>query len=335
MYIPFLFCILENTLKNMKKAQFGIMILCVLLATGIVTYFRIEGAETSTRIIAPLPELLTRAFPGFGKSEVWKPRVEAKTPHKIKLPELSAHVALTYDLTSNTLLYEKDIHKRMPIASLTKIMTAIIALENEDLKKEITVSRKAAEIGENIMGLAPGEKITLKNLLYGLLLPSGNDAAEAIAESSKFGRENFVYLMNKKTEDLGLADTRFTNPSGLEGDGKQYSSAYDLLVITRYALENETFVELVSTVEHAIPESTHHKAFHLFNDTNLLTSYPGVKGVKTGFTNEAGMCLVSYLEYKGHKIIGIILNSQNRREEMKMLLDYSLRTLGIIPPNHS
>src|SRR5690606_37799615 len=146
------------------------------------------------------------------------------------------------------------------------------------------------------------------------ILPSGNDAAEALADSSSVGRENFVYLMNKKAESLGLTDTYFTNPSGLEGDGNQYSTAYDLLVITRYALQNPEFAKIVSTYEHEIAETSTNKYYHLFNDTNLLTTYPGVKGVKTGFTYEAGMCLVTYLEYGGHKIIAVLLNSQNRRE---------------------
>ena len=184
------------------------------------------------------------------------------------------------------------------------------------------------------MGLTEGEILKLEDLLYGLVLLSGNDAAETIAEGSPFGRDNFVYLMNKRAEELGLTDTRFTNPSGLEGDGDQYSTAYDLLVISRYALQNPDFSEIVSTVTHDIPASSEHNAYYLFNETNLLTSYPGVKGVKTGYTNEAGLCLVTYLEYKGHKIIAVLLNAQNRRQEMKDLLDYSLKTLGVEPPPH-
>ena len=139
--------------------------------------------------------------------------------------------------------------------------------------------------------------------------------------------------MNDKAKALGLTDTNFTNPSGLQGDGDQYTTAYDLLVITRYALDNfPLFREVVKTYEYDIPATSTHKAFHLFNETNLITSYPGVKGVKTGYTPEAGYCLVTYLDYKGHKIIGIILGSENRREEMRNFLDYSLNKLNVDPP---
>lgn len=201
-----------------------------------------------------------------------------------------------------------------------------------DINQEITVSKSAAEIGESSMGLSEGEKLPLKELLYGLVLNSGNDAAEAIAQASEFGREGYVYIMNKKAEDLGLTNTRFTNTSGLQGDGEQYSTAAELLIITRYALQNKDFAEIAATYQHDIPQTPKNKAFTLFNETNLLTTYPGVKGVKTGFTDEAGMCLVTYLDYEGHKIIAVLLNSQNRREEMKQLLDYSLNSVGISPP---
>jgi D-alanyl-D-alanine carboxypeptidase (penicillin-binding protein 5/6) len=249
-------------------------------------------------------------------------------------PKITARSALSYDLATNQFVYQKNIYEKLPIASLTKIMTALVAIENEDLGKRIIIDKKSAEIGEDSMGLSAGEILTLEDLLYGLMLHSGNDAAEAIARSSTFGRENFIYLMNKKAQDLGAINTNFTNPSGLEGDGDQHSTAYDLLIITRNALENKIFAKIVSTVEYKIPKIEEHKEYDLFNETNLLTSYPGVRGVKTGFTNEAGYCLVTYLEYGGHRIIAVLLDSKNRREEMKDLLDYSLRSFGVAPPKH-
>ena len=125
------------------------------------------------------------------------------------------------------------------------------------------------------------------------------------------------------------------NPSGLQGDGEQYTTAYDLLVITRYALDHFPVVSKIAATYEYVISSTHtHKEYDLYNETNLLTSYPGVKGLKTGYTPEAGLCLVTYLEYKGHKIVGIILNSENRRQEMKDLLDYSLNYFGVKPPIH-
>ena len=318
----------------MKKV-FLILVLLAAVFFGLSIYNNYTANKNSVgSITSPLPYLLSDFLVANGDNKYWRPTPQL-LDKKIVKPEVTAKSALAYDLTTNQFLYEKDIKTRIPLASLTKIMTAVIALENIKLDKEFTVTKSAAEVGENTMGLTEGEKLTLEELLYGLVLHSGNDAAETIAQGSQFGRDNFVYLMNKKAENMGLSDTHFTNPSGLEGDGKQYSTTYDLLVMTRYALENPEFASVVATVEKELPYSEKHKYLYLFNETNLLTSYPGVKGVKTGYTEEAGLCLVTYLEYNGHKIIAVLLNAQNRRQEMKDLLDYSLKTLGVKPPPHS
>lgn len=292
--------------------------------------------KISYTIDSPLPQLLTKLFPtATDRRYVFSPNLNQVLGISVKKPNFTASSALMYDLSSNKLIISNSIKERRPIASLTKIATAIVALENEPLDKTMTVSKNAAEIGEDSMGLSEGEKYTLKDLLYGLLMQSGNDAAETIAQNSKFGRDNFVYLMNKKAEDLGLSDTHFTNPTGLEGDGNQYSTAYDLLLLTNYALQNRIFKEIVSTVSYDISYSFEHKAISLYSETNLLTTYPGVKGVKTGYTNEAGLCLVTYFERDGHNIIGIVLNAENRREEMKEMLDYTLKAQGVTPPPHT
>ncbi len=139
--------------------------------------------------------------------------------------------------------------------------------------------------------------------------------------------------MNDKAKALGLQNTQFSNPSGLQGDGEQHTTTYDLLVMTRYALEHyPLFAQVVSTPTYEISATSTHHAYTLNNETNLLTSYQGVRGVKTGYTPEAGLCLVTYLEYGNHRIIGVILRSQNRRGEMKELLDYSIKSVGLVPP---
>lgn len=263
-----------------------------------------------------------------------KPKIDQEN-YNLDPLVIGASSAISYDMTDDKLLFAKNSRSKLPIASLTKIMTAVVALETQGVNDVIVVSHLAAAVGENSMGISEGERYTLKELLYGLMLPSGNDAAEAIAENSKYGRDNFILLMNKKAKDLGLTDTHFNNPSGLEDEGKQYSTAYDLMTISKYALLIPEFAEIVATYNYEIPYSEDHKYLDLYNETNLLTSYPGVKGVKIGFTNDAGQCLVSYLEYKGRKIIAVILNSPDRRDEMKKILDYSLRIQGIAPPPHS
>ncbi len=322
----------------MKFSRFGIVFFLfvgiIVFSCGLLISLK-NKSKLPSNVISPFPAAFDPRGPEvLAASTYWRPASETVYQWSIPQPDLTAISGLSYDLTTNRMLYAKDIHVRHPIASITKIMTAIIAIETEPLDQKITISRSAATIGNNEMGLSEGEKLTVNDLLYGLILPSGNDAAESLAQGSKFGRDNFVYLMNQKAEDLGLSDTHFTNPSGLEGDGNQYSTAYDLLVMTRYGLRNPTFAKIVATVNYEIPATIDHKEYQLFNETNLLTSYPGVEGVKIGYTNEAGMCLVTYLNYQGHKIISVLLNSDDRRGEMKELLDYSLRAEGVAPPPH-
>jgi D-alanyl-D-alanine carboxypeptidase (penicillin-binding protein 5/6) len=292
-------------------------------------------ADRNYFIDSPLPTFLT-LFKNKQVStlDIWLPDFNSRVSEVVKIPEISARAYLTYDLTTNRVIYQKNSKEKLPMASLTKIMTAIVALENKKKDDKYFVT-KADLVGEDSMGLSNGEVLSQKELLYGLMLRSGNDAAETLASNFSGGRTKFIEAMNNKAKSLGLKDTNFTNPTGLEGDGRQYTTAYDLLVITRYAILNfPLFDEVVSTFEYNIPWTKTHKAFYLANETNLLTSYSGVRGVKTGYTPEAGLCLVTYLDYKGHKIIGILLGSDNRRQEMEDLLDYSLKSLGVNPPQH-
>lgn len=324
-------------MKSIGSFVFWFVIILFAVSTVLtgISHFGDSKLKGASAILSPLPALLVNSFyKEADASEFWIPTID-KEEEGVKDLKLSAKAVIAYDLTTDTLLYGKNINQRLPLASLTKIMTAVVVLENMELDEEILISKSAAEIGENAMGLTAGEQVSVEDLLYGLILHSGNDAAEALAQGSQFQREDFVHLMNKKAESLGLSNTRFTNPSGLEGDGLQYSTARDLLILTRLALLDDEFVKVSSTVTHEIPHTHDHKYFFLNNQTNLLTTYPGVKGVKTGYTEEAGMCLVTYLEYKGHKIVAVLLNSENRRQEMKDLLDYSLHKLGVPPPPHT
>lgn len=287
--------------------------------------------------MSPLPDFLTLyKNDQVTTLELWVPSsiLWENKNDDVEKPEISAKSALVYDLTTDKTIFEKNPKEKVPMASLTKIMTAIIALENYKEKDKIKVGKKDL-VGENSMGLSDGEVLTVEELLYGLILPSGNDAAEVLASNYQVGRLAFIRAMNNKAKSLGLSNTNFTNPTGLEGDGRQYTTIYDLLVVTNYAMRFELFRKVVSTVSYTIPWSMTHKKFNLVNETNLLTSYPGVKGVKTGYTEEAGFCLVTYLDYEEHKIIGIILGSEKRREDMKQLLDYSLKIQEIGPPYHN
>lgn len=295
--------------------------------------FRPVFSKENDAIISPLPSYLS--LPKNNQVRLldfWKPLIATLGANDALAP--TAASALLFDISTNKTLFEKNATTRLPMASLTKIMTAIIALENPREDDRYLV-RGADLVGEDSMGLLPGEILSLEELLYGLMLRSGNDAAEVFAANYPGGKSAFLLAMNQKAQALGLSDTKFSNPSGLQGDGEQYTTVADLLVMTKYALENfPLFAEVAATFSQTIPATATHQAYYLENETNLLSSYPGVRGVKTGYTPEAGMCLVTYLDYEGHRIVGVLLNSENRRQEMKDMLDYGLTSLGTTPPEH-
>lgn len=311
--------------------------LLLYLLTGLVAvlfFLTLAQGSKEVTVFSPLPSYLTN-FENKQVStiDIWSPIWEY-FEGGLDSPVLTAKSALLYDLTNKKLLFDKNSKEKLPMASLTKIMTAVVALENKKINDNYLVKSEDL-VGENSMGLEKGEIHSLENLLYGLILSSGNDAAEVIAQNFPGGRVEFIRAMNAKAKSLGISDTNFTNPSGLEGDGEQHTTTHDLLVITNFALSNfPEFRKIVATIEHSVEANRNHKAYYLVNETSLLTTYPGVKGVKLGYTPEAGYSMITYLEYENHKILGILLNSQNRREEMKSLLDYGLLILGIEPPLH-
>ena len=242
-------------------------------------------------------------------------------------PEISAESGLVVDINSGKIVFEKNSTKKMKIASLVKIMTAVVALEHKNLDERVVVSEKAAGIGENAMGISEGEVYTLEELLYGLMLNSGNDSAYAIAEGVAGSVEDFVAWMNIKAKELNLNDTEFFCPSGLSDD--TYSTAVGLVKLSRYAMQNEDFRRIVGTVDLELPYSERHKYLYLENQTNLLTTYPGVGGIKTGYTEEAGYCLVTYAKNEDVELIGVVLNSVNRKFDMLNLLNFGFGVYGI------
>lgn len=320
----------------MKKIILLFLFFVILCIAGLLSYsIYYKNTQENVKVVYPIPDFLSISKNNqVSTLSIWIPILTNFIQGKSEEPQISAKSAIVYDITIDKVLYKKNAKEKLPMASLTKIMTAIVALENKKTDDKYLVTKDNL-VGENSMGLSEGEVLSLKELLYGLILVSGNDAAETFATNFKGGRTAFIKAMNDKAKTLSLSDTNFTNPSGLEGDGNQYTTAYDLIVITEYALAKfPLFRQVVSTFSYNIEQTSTHKAFLLENETNLLTSYPGVKGVKDGYTPEAGLCLITYLDYEGHKIIGVILGSNNRRQEMKDLLDYSLKSIDITPPKH-
>ena len=324
-------------MEFMGKAVKLLFFLLFIIVTAFIIlrpYFIASGSKQS--ILSPIPDFLSLIKNNEVSSlNLWLPSLDNTVTASIRKPEIDGKSALLYDLTTKKFLYLKNPKEKLPMASLTKIMTAIVALEKPRKNNQYLVT-DADLVGEDVMGLTSGETLSLKELFYGLVLHSGNDAAETLANTYPGGRTQFIKAMNEKVKTLGLTDTNFTNPTGLEGDGSQYTTAYDLLVMTNYALNSyPMFADVVSTFDYNIEATSTHKTYYLENETNLLSSYPGVKGVKTGYTPEAGLCLVTYLDYDGHKIIGVLLNSDNRIKDMKELLDFGLISEGITPPPHS
>jgi D-alanyl-D-alanine carboxypeptidase (penicillin-binding protein 5/6) len=218
-------------------------------------------------------------------------------------------------------LFEKNAHVKRPNASTTKILTAIVAIEMGDPQDVVTISSKAAQIGGSTIHLKKGEKIKLLDLLYGLMLKSGNDAAIAIAEHIGGTVEDFMKLVNEKARDIGANNTHFTSPHGLDNPD-HYTTAYDLALITSYCMKNDFFRQLVSTAETYISE----RALRSTND--LLFTYEGTTGVKTGFTNGAGRCLVSSAKKNGMEVISVVLGCDNktaRFRDSRILMDYAFK----------
>ncbi|SRR5260221_4998952 len=310
----------------------------VLIATVVIClllWIESPFSDVESYKFSPLPSFLTLTDNAQVTTlDIWQPTGVMGTQSQTGIPDVSAVSALSYDLTTDEILFSKNAGARLPMASLTKIMTAIVALEHKRPDNTYLVRQKDM-VGEDSVGFVRGETFSVEEVLYGLILHSGNDAAEVLADNFPGGRDAFINSMNLKAQALGLINTHFTNPTGLEGDGKQFSTAQDLVVITRYALLTfPIFDQVVSTFDYYIPPSSTHGAYSLENETNLLTSYPGVEGVKTGYTPEAGLCLVTYLDYGGQKIIAVVLGSENRRDDMKEILDYSLKNVGVTPPKH-
>ena len=244
---------------------------------------------------------------------------------------ISAASAVVMDAENSRILYEKNGFEKRSMASTTKIMTALCALENGDLEDIVTVSKHAANTEGSSIWLEEGEKITLGSLVQGLMLNSGNDAASAIAEHISGSESAFAELMTQKAKEIGANDTQFKNPHGLDAEG-HYTTAYDLALITSYAMKNDTFRELVKTKEATIEWEGHTWGRALKNHNKLLWNYKDCDGVKTGYTKKTGRCLVSSATRDGHQLIVVTLNASDDWNDHTTLLDscfndYPINTL--------
>ncbi len=245
--------------------------------------------------------------------------------------KLYARSAILMDAGSGRILYEENGFEVMPMASTTKIMTCILALESGKTNEYVTVSSNAQNQPKVRLGFKEGESYLLEDLLYSLMLESHNDTAVAIAEFVGGSVEGFADMMNKKALELGCENTYFVTPNGLDAskDGKRHSStAYDMAMITAYALENETFCEIIATSSHTFTERQGKKQYTVYNKDAFLTMYDGAIGVKTGFTNGAGYCFVGAVERENAKFVSVVLasgwppNKSWKWADTRKLMDY-------------
>ncbi len=233
---------------------------------------------------------------------------------------ISAGSAVVIDAHSGRILYAHNETRKMGMASTTKILTAITALETCDISSTVTVSPTAYGVEGSSMYLVLGEKLSLEDVLYGLMLASGNDAATAVAEHISGSVEDFSKLMNETAKKAGATNSNFTNPHGLS-DENHYTTALDLAKITAYAMKNQKFREIVSTYKKSIPWKDHDYDRQLVNHNKFLNMYDGCIGVKTGFTKATGRCLVTAVERDGLTLICVTLNAPDDWNDHKALYD--------------
>lgn len=243
-------------------------------------------------------------------------------------PQIEAEAAVLMVANTKQVLFGKNPYGLMYPASTTKIMTLITALESENPNSIITVSSSAAACDGSSLELHTGDRLSLNNGMYGLMLVSGNDAAEAIAENIAGSIPLFVDMMNANAEKMGAQSTHFSNPHGLPDPYNHYTTAHDLALITAYGMQNREFEKIVSTREYNV-SFLNGKKTYIKNTNKLLKTYPGANGVKTGYTDDAGECLVAGAKRGNVQLIAVILNSENRWNDATKLLDYGFQQVGL------
>lgn len=281
----------------------------------------------SPPISAPAPTATLEATPpGPIEGQALLVRQDSLASHAFT-PPLGAGGALLVDGTTGTVLWGRNAHARLPIASTTKIMTAVLVLERLQMDDEVVIPRGIRRIEPFREGLRPGERIPVRKLLYGLLLFSGNDDAVALGQKVAGTNRGFVRLMNAKAGELGLEDTQYSNSSGVVDEGN-WSSAWDLAALTRYALERPRFRAIVVTRTKRVtwPAPTYAKVY--VNKNHLLTTYAGADGVKTGWTTRANHCLVASARRHGIHLIAVVLGSPNAYRDARRILDFGFRIRG-------
>ena len=243
---------------------------------------------------------------------------------------VNARCAIALDKENKNVLFEQNAYEIVPMASTTKILTALIAIEQGDLDKEVTISKNATSIRGSKVGYKTGENITLRELVFGLMFKSGNDAAIAIAEELGGSMEGFSEIMNHYARSIGILDSHFESPHGLDSN-KHYSSAYDLAILAAKGMDYDLFREVVGSK--SIDKVKYNFTRDYNNINKILWMLPGANGIKTGYTGGAGKCLVSSVESNGKDIIIVVLNCPDRWNVTKQIYEHLVETIAFESQN--
>ncbi len=253
------------------------------------------------------------------------PSVSAETP------SVSAKAAIVMCPDTREVLYAKNATERLPMASTTKIMTALLLAEEPDLSKTVTVTKEMVTVEGSSMGLLPGDTVSYRDLLYGMLLASGNDAANTTAIVLAGSVLGFAARMNQRASELGMKNTSFVTPSGLD-DENHFTTAYDMALLTSAALENKIFRAACSSKNATLTYGNPPYRRTLSNHNKLLGQYEGLIGVKTGFTKRSGRCLVTAAERDGERVVAVTLNAPNDWQDHTALLDFGFKSVTVCKP---
>lgn len=290
----------------MKKRIISLIILLIICTSNIIIFADDKIEEYNKKI---------------DNSEINK---TVETSGKLNdEPKINSRSAVVIDRKSKAVIYGKNENIKKAMASTTKIMTAMVVIQNTNLNNTVEISKKSAGTGGSRLGLKVGDKITVKDLLYGLLLRSGNDCAVALAEYVAGSVQEFSNLMNQNAQMLGLNNTHFITPHGLDEE-EHYTTAYELAVLTDYALNNEVFAQIVNTKSYTININKNSKTLN--NTNELLGNLNGVYGVKTGFTNGAGRCLVTSIKRGNLDVICVVLGADTKKDRTRdsaKLIEYT------------
>ncbi len=315
----------SDTYRRWKRRQRRLMALLavlVLLAVGLTVRGVMLLPASHATALAPTPT----ATPTF---------TPTATPTPPPAPGIQAVAGMLVDPNTGAVLFTQNANQELPMASTTKIMTVLLALKYGHLDQVVRVGADAVAEGSgdaSRMGLRQGERLTLRDLLYGMLLPSGDDAAVAVADAIGGNVPHFVEMMNAQAQFLGLKHTHYANPDGLDAAG-HYTSVSDLITLTEYALTLRVFASMVATYQYTIPATSQHKAYDLINTNELLgpNGYPGAEGVKTGTTGNAGDCLVFAAANTNTDLLGVVLGAPSdaaRFRDARLLLDWGFKVAG-------